>query len=593
VSGPTIATIKRLFAVSGDRCAFPGCTLPLVVGEVVTGEVCHIKAQSPDGPRYDPDQSDTERHGFDNLVLMCGDHHKVIDADAETYTVEELRRIKAKHEARYAGGPQATDEIARQFLAQVGDVGSGAAVAVGPGARAIRIGNIRIDARLWPVVVLLLTIIGVLAYFLLRSTSPKKMTSEFNVAIAEFATMDPRGSSVRSRDGRALADFLYERLQTDFSELDLPISYELWPPAYVGRIAGSTREERAQAAEALAKRIGAHVIVYGIITQAGARSEFAPEFYVNYRGFEGGEDITGEHEMGSALRVVLPFDAAEFQGVENPALTARVSAFSLIVIGLSYYAGDDYVHALEYFRQAEATEGWLQNAGKEVVYLLLGNASARLASKSAGYLEMAMDYYDTALSINPAYARAQIGRAGVLYLIALGDPANPSPDTARLDEAEDAFAVASTFADAPESANIPAKRHFGLGQIYLVRALVMGEDWQDRAHTEFEQVVQEYQSGNERIVDLAGHAYARLAWIAKRQDDPEAAIDNYQHAIGLVTPYYQAYYYTCLGEVYVSAGQRAQAIEAYEEAISIAEFYGDETSADTYTARLNELRAGY
>jgi len=58
VARPTETTIKRLFAVSGNRCAFPGCTAVLVTGGVVTGEICHIKAQNPQGPRYDPAQSD-------------------------------------------------------------------------------------------------------------------------------------------------------------------------------------------------------------------------------------------------------------------------------------------------------------------------------------------------------------------------------------------------------------------------------------------------------------------------------------------------------------------------------------------------------
>jgi hypothetical protein len=51
VPGPTTATIKRLFSVAGNRCAFPGCTATLVIGDTVTAEICHIKAQSGGGPR--------------------------------------------------------------------------------------------------------------------------------------------------------------------------------------------------------------------------------------------------------------------------------------------------------------------------------------------------------------------------------------------------------------------------------------------------------------------------------------------------------------------------------------------------------------
>jgi len=124
MAGPSVATVKRLFAVSGNRCAFPGCALPLVdeASGKVTGRICHIKADSPGGQRYDAGQSEKERHGFANLVLMCPLHHDVIDSDAETYTVERLLEIKARHEARYAGGAEPSDAIARQFLLQFGEL---------------------------------------------------------------------------------------------------------------------------------------------------------------------------------------------------------------------------------------------------------------------------------------------------------------------------------------------------------------------------------------------------------------------------------------------------------------------------------------
>jgi hypothetical protein len=71
----------------------------MVQGDTIIGEVCHISAASPNGPRYDPQQSPAERHGFDNLILLCANHHLVIDDDPEAYTVERLRKMKANHES--------------------------------------------------------------------------------------------------------------------------------------------------------------------------------------------------------------------------------------------------------------------------------------------------------------------------------------------------------------------------------------------------------------------------------------------------------------------------------------------------------------
>ncbi|MBN1814368.1 MAG: hypothetical protein JXA14_21185, partial [Anaerolineae bacterium] len=115
---PTQATVKRLFAVSGNRCAFPECPNPLIEPNTgsVSGEICHIEAQNANGPRYNPKQTDEERHSFSNLILMCPIHHKVIDDKPDTYTVVWLQDLKAGHEARYAGGREPSDDIARQFL---------------------------------------------------------------------------------------------------------------------------------------------------------------------------------------------------------------------------------------------------------------------------------------------------------------------------------------------------------------------------------------------------------------------------------------------------------------------------------------------
>jgi len=96
---PSDPAIKRLFTVSGNRCAFPKCKAEIVHGATIVGKICHIKAANPGGPRYDANQSATERHDFGNLILLCGKHHDVIDDDEESYTVERLTKMKADHEA--------------------------------------------------------------------------------------------------------------------------------------------------------------------------------------------------------------------------------------------------------------------------------------------------------------------------------------------------------------------------------------------------------------------------------------------------------------------------------------------------------------
>lgn len=112
MNAPTERDIKKLFALSLNQCAFPGCITSVfgLSGEMV-GEICHIKARNPEGPRYDLNQTDAERHSFENLILLCRNHHKVVDDDPKKYTVEWLKRKKYEHEAN--GNIELTQDEAR------------------------------------------------------------------------------------------------------------------------------------------------------------------------------------------------------------------------------------------------------------------------------------------------------------------------------------------------------------------------------------------------------------------------------------------------------------------------------------------------
>jgi hypothetical protein len=127
-SEPSRSTIKRLFALSGNRCAFPKCPAPLAQDNTLVGEVCHIKGKQPDAARYDPQQTPAERNAFENLILMCPTHHTVIDCDDEAYTVERVRKLKADYEAHATPIDDATAEkVAASYMvvstvAQIGGI---------------------------------------------------------------------------------------------------------------------------------------------------------------------------------------------------------------------------------------------------------------------------------------------------------------------------------------------------------------------------------------------------------------------------------------------------------------------------------------
>ncbi len=150
---PTEKTIKRLFALSGNICAYPGCLLPIVErAGTITGEICHIRARSQGGPRFDSTQTDVVRHGYDNLILLCRHHHKIIDAQPDIYTADALQEMKAVHEGVVGRQEQAVDGFFAKILLndfhRISVVGNSGNVAINsPGAIQAKTVNVRTTHR--------------------------------------------------------------------------------------------------------------------------------------------------------------------------------------------------------------------------------------------------------------------------------------------------------------------------------------------------------------------------------------------------------------------------------------------------------------
>lgn len=96
----------RLWVAAGGRCQYPGCNKPLyhddlTLAEMNRSNIAHIIADSAGGPRGDVVLSEQLAADFSNLMLMCYDHHHLIDHEGMAdHPVEALRAMKAEHERR-------------------------------------------------------------------------------------------------------------------------------------------------------------------------------------------------------------------------------------------------------------------------------------------------------------------------------------------------------------------------------------------------------------------------------------------------------------------------------------------------------------
>ncbi|OGH00553.1 MAG: hypothetical protein A2426_12690 [Candidatus Lambdaproteobacteria bacterium RIFOXYC1_FULL_56_13] len=100
-----VKTLKLLYGNAAGRCAFPGCNTRVTLSEDVPapqniGEMAHICGEKPTASRYDPKQTNKERNGYENLILLCPTHHTLIDKpeNESLYTVAALKKFKNDHE---------------------------------------------------------------------------------------------------------------------------------------------------------------------------------------------------------------------------------------------------------------------------------------------------------------------------------------------------------------------------------------------------------------------------------------------------------------------------------------------------------------
>ncbi|MBU0613882.1 HNH endonuclease, partial [Patescibacteria group bacterium] len=95
----------KLWMKSGGRCQFTSCPKylweeGLTLNEGNYAHIAHIVAQSPDGMRGDKVKSAQLAGDYENLMLMCFEHHKLIDGPTTwmKFPVDDLKKMKKSHE---------------------------------------------------------------------------------------------------------------------------------------------------------------------------------------------------------------------------------------------------------------------------------------------------------------------------------------------------------------------------------------------------------------------------------------------------------------------------------------------------------------
>lgn len=97
---------KILWSRAAGKCSMPDCRRKLTFdkseekGSITFGQMCHIigEKNSIDSPRGISKLPVENRNEYSNLILLCTNHHELIDKDEKNWPVELLHKIKTDHE---------------------------------------------------------------------------------------------------------------------------------------------------------------------------------------------------------------------------------------------------------------------------------------------------------------------------------------------------------------------------------------------------------------------------------------------------------------------------------------------------------------
>ncbi|MFK7803164.1 MAG: caspase family protein [Anaerolineae bacterium] len=391
---------------------------------------------------------------------------------------------------------------------------------------------------------ILVLLLAFFSYQLFRDRAPQAgpsnngqtMTGEFNVAIAEFQIGgDPKSPAAIDQAAANAA----QNMQTGLETLSQNVgTIDIWGPDQVGKVVGFTREQRAQAAQERAADIGADVVVYTFLDFSSTPATMLIEFAILDSSLTDAAEVAGEYQLGEPINLVG--DGATSTRIDIvEKLNDRVDILSTLVLGLSYFKTADYDRALNFFEQIEAKPEWELIKGKELLYVLIGNAHGKLDN-----LDEAETAFNKAIELNPNYARGYLGRGNIQYFRAVltGQTADDPPkadlsliDQDLLQRSVQSYKVAVTVRDQPVLANIQSKSNFGLGQAYLLQSLSTDSSDFANAIEAFELVITGYGDGeNSAIREIAAESHARLGLIYSQQGSTDLARQAYQNAADLL-----------------------------------------------------------
>lgn len=372
--------------------------------------------------------------------------------------------------------------------------------------------------------------------------------STLKIAVADVGVLDADGAVQPSPDGALTAGWIASALEAAIGKLEPDSRIAVWHSglprtqmrARLTAPAGKTAQARADAAEALAQRVGADVVVYAHLTEdATGGNSLVTEFYVSELVRAEANETIGQYTFGEPI--ALPANLSGADSLVREAVARRVSdrttALFRLLLGLREDLLGEHAAALTKLQEAEAElANWGERGeGKEILYYFM--------AREAGFLERydeAQAYAEEAIASNPDHARAYIA-LGSTYL----GQAQRLPAAQRLEadsplaQAESAYQRSAALAKSSGDRRMELIAQLALAGGHLVRVAALYESddpllaeqiqpLADRTSLEISTLLAALEAVDQ--YRMLGQAYSYLGQLyfllgnrAQRQGEPDAA----------------------------------------------------------------------
>lgn len=264
------------------------------------------------------------------------------------------------------------------------------------------------------ILILVFYVSGLYVHFL----TPAKMNGIFNIAVAEIGQMEPDGTSktIPQNGGRLVSGWIANQLKSQLKDDPNLLVWQDSPEILrlnvtIGRVDGSTPEELNAAAQAMAARLNAQMVVFGAIDTRQTPARLDLEFWIDPQS---GNELTG---LQGYYRVATPIDVVNpaHPGIElQPEINAQASAMAWLALGLSHQHFGQSSQALDAFRKAAEF-----SPESPAVQFFIGRESLFLSdqdpSRQEALTASAQEAFQKAIDLNSQYANAYVGMGSVYF----------------------------------------------------------------------------------------------------------------------------------------------------------------------------------